>query len=150
MWRALLLCGLIGLTAGCDAGPPRALHGLWSAGPAACAAGVGLEFGEDAIAAVYGSERETLFVRPRYSESHVGGAMQVAIDYELPQGGGMEGRLVLRRGDDGWLRPVSHLMRNKLTGAARAPIGEDRTALALTVRPCAPDAWLEGLRGRDG
>ncbi len=148
MWRALLLGGLLALTASCDSGPPRALHGLWSAGPAACAAGVGLEFGEDAIAAVYGSEREALFVRPRYRESHTATGMRVSIDYELPQGRGMEGRLVLQRGDDGWLRPVSHLMRNKLTGAVRAPIGEDRTALALTVRPCAPDAWLAGLRGR--
>jgi hypothetical protein len=148
MWRALLLSGLLALTAGCETGPPPALQGLWSTGPAACAAGVGLEFREDAIAAVYGSERETLFARPRYRETYTRAGLEISVDYELPQGRGMEGRLVLRRGDDGWLRPISHQMRTKLTGAVRAPIGEDRTALALTVRPCAPDAWLAGLRGR--
>ncbi|MGE3142436.1 MAG: hypothetical protein AB7L65_03890 [Hyphomonadaceae bacterium] len=147
LWMGLLLsaCGA--------AGPPPALAGLWSVGPAACAAGVGLTFGRDAIAADYGGEREILFANPRYQRMP-GGRLRIRIRYDLPapQGEnartGMRGVLVMERRDDGWLQPVSHQIEDVRTGARRLHIGADPMDLALTVRPCAVSAWIPGLRGR--
>lgn len=131
--------------------PPRDLDGLWSAGPAACEAGVGLRFGADAIEAVYDGEAETLFDQPRYRTERRHGALYVRIRYELPSEsahGASYGELVLRRRNDGWLTPVSNRWIDARTGAARLRIGDDPLKDALTVRPCAPNAWIANLRGR--
>jgi hypothetical protein len=151
--RAALLLALLAL-AGCAPGPPKELDGLWSSGPAACSAGIGLRFGADEIAAVYDADRtETLFANPRYETMHVDGRFRVRITYEAPlrPGGarsGVRGVLVMERRNDGWLRPISHRFEDARTGAVRLPIGQDQNSVALSVRPCASDAWISDLRGR--
>src|SRR5262245_22568602 len=109
-WVAPLLALAL---AGCgSAGPPSELSGLWSAGPAACAAGMGVRFDGDAIEAIYDSnQRQTLFEHPRYQLEASGKEFRVRITYALPvQPGGASsagayGVLVLTRDGEGVLRP---------------------------------------------
>lgn len=142
--------------AGCgNAAPPRQLAGLWSAGPAACEAGVGVRFGGDEIAAVYDEERETLFAHPRY---HVEKAddtqFQVRILYDLPRpvGGarsnGAEGVLVLERTVEGGLELASHNLLDARTGTARVRMVDDPAANVLRLQPCGDHPWRNALRGR--
>lgn len=151
-----LICGAQAL-AGCGAAaaPPRELAGLWSAGPAACAAGVGVQFGADAIAAVYDRRRETLFDHPRYTiESDLDERLQVRIAYDLPHrtGGarsvGAYGVLVLQQSADGGLEVESHNLLDPRTGAARVQIVDDPAADVLRLQPCGEEGWRAALRGR--
>lgn len=152
MKRALIaLAGLL-LAAGCGGDePPAELAGLWSANQAACAAGVGVQFGPRAIAAVYREQREVLFGRPRYRvESR--NPFRVRILYQLPRpaGGarsGAFGELVLVRDAEGGLAPARHAIVDARTGAARVRIADDPAAVALTLEPCGPNRWRGGLRG---
>lgn len=145
--RLAILCLL--LLSACTGGqaPPRQLAGMWSAGPAACAARIGLEFGPQAVEAVYVDEREALIVRPRY-EVLQDEPFRVRIRYRLPAARGGEGVIELARGADGWLRPTAHRFENGLTGAVRLSIGQDPMLQAMTVRPCDRNAWIADLRGR--
>jgi len=141
--------------AGCGAAPPAELGGLWSAGPAACAAGVGVRFGADAIAAVYDRQHETLFDRPRYRVIRRGEDFRVSIDYDLPhQAGGAQsvgayGVLVLDRSAEGGLKPESHALIDGRTGSVRIRIVNDPAMSAMVLQPCGPHRDAEGLRGRD-
>lgn len=154
-WRsAALFCLAL---AACGAGaarPPAELSGLWSAGPSACEAGVGVRFGANAIVAVYDRQRETLFARPRYGARSVSGRFQVRIAYDLPHrpGGarvpGAYGVLVLGQDEKGGLSPLSHQLVDARTGTVRLAIGEDPATAAMTLTPCGPHPWREGLRGR--
>src|SRR5262249_22513665 len=148
---------LLGMSvaAGCGASapPPTELSGLWSAGPAACDAGIGVEFGAEAIAAVYEDERQTLFQHPRYQVEAAGEAFRVRITYDLPHvaGGarsvGAHGVLVLAR-EGAVIAPVSHNLVDPRTGAARLRIADDPAATALTLTPCGHHPWSEEpLRG---
>lgn len=146
---------LVVSAAGCAGDrPPADLSGLWSAGPAACAAGVGVRFGKDSIAAVYDTQRETLFDHPQYRVEAGGEHFRVRILYDLPRspgasyGAGGYGVLVLERNGDGELRPASHNFIDRRTGSARLRIADDPAMSALTLKPCAPHPWIEGLRGR--
>jgi hypothetical protein len=133
---------------------PVELTGLWSAGQAACAAGVGVRFETDAIAAVYDSQRETLFDHPRYQVEGAGEAFRVRIVYQLPHrpGGaravGAHGVLVLARGPEGTLEPRAHNLVDARTGATRLRINEDPAMSAMTLEPCGAHPWREELRGR--
>jgi hypothetical protein len=131
--------------------PPEELSGLWSAGQAACAAGVGVRFGADAIEAVYDEETSLLFNRPRYDVEEHGRAFRVRITYSLagePLGG--RGVLVLARGADGGVAPISHTMIDGRTGAARQRIRNDPAVTALTLQPCGDQEWRDDdLRGRE-
>lgn len=149
----LALVGLA-LLAGCGGGvrTPSELGGLWSAGQAACAAGVGVRFTPEAIEAVYDEQRETLFARPRYQVLERGEQFRVRIVYELPHrpGGariaGARGVLVLVRDEDR-IELASHAMMDGRTGAARMRIGDDPVSAALSLEPCGPHPWRGGLRG---
>lgn len=152
---AIALFGLV--LAGCaaaKAGPPAELNSLWSAGPAACAAGVGVRFRSDAIEAVYDDEVETLFERPRYHLEHVGEAFRVRIVYDLPRaiGGpaatGAHGVLVLARQPNDGIAPIAHALLDGRTGAARVRIADDPAVALLTLEPCGAHPWREQLRGR--
>lgn len=154
---ALALAAIAAALGGCArAEPPVELSGLWSAGPAACAAGVGVRFEADGIAAIYDDQRETLFESPRYRLEGAGESFRVRIRYELPRrpGGahaaGGYGVLVLERGAGGMLHPASHNLVDGLTGSARLRIENDPALDALSLRPCG-DAhpWIEALRGRE-
>lgn len=142
--------------AGCNVSPPPSeLHGLWSAGQAACDAGVGVRFGADAIKAVYDHEQETLFEHPRYRVEEGGENFRVRIDYDLPyqpggvRSAGARGVLVLMRMPDGRIAPLDHNLLDARTGAARVRIADDPAMTALTLLPCDPEhPWREGLRGR--
>ncbi len=157
MTRARQLIAWLGLSvvAGCSAPqpPPAELSGLWSAGPAACRAGVGVEFGPEAIAAVYEDERQTLFLHPHYEVEALGDEFRVRISYELPRlpGGarsaGAHGVVVLARAGAG-IAPVSHSLVDPRTGAARLRIAGDPAVTALTLTPCGDHPWREPLRGR--
>ncbi|WP_395644848.1 hypothetical protein [Terricaulis sp.] len=150
-----ILCTPVAL-AGCSgARPPPELHGLWSAGPAACDAGVGVRFGSDAIQAVYDSERQTLFEHPRYRVEEGGDDFRVRIFYDLPRhpGGarsvGAKGVLILVREPDGRLGMEAHNLLDARTGTARVRIADDPARTALSLEPCdSQHPWREGLRGR--
>lgn len=150
---ALLLVCLVPACAG-PVRPPAELDGLWSAGPAACAAGVGVRFNADAVEVVYEDETQTLFARPRYSLEDSGETFRVRITYDLPHvvGGarvaGARGVLVLARRPDGSIAPLMHSIVDARTGAARMRIAEDPAVQALTLTPCGTQGWREDLRGR--
>jgi len=148
---ALLALALTGCSGG---GPPAELSGLWSAGPAACAAGVGVQFGAGAIAAIYDRHRETLFDQPTYQVESQSGDFRVRILYPLPtqpggaRSAGAHGELMLVRDADGGLRPSSHTLVDPRTGSVRMRIVDDPAMSALTLRPCGRHHGSEGLRGR--
>lgn len=148
------LFGLALLAAGCGgARPPAELSGLWSAGPAACQAGVGLRFGARAIEAVYDDQTERLFRHPRYRVERTGEAFRVRIVYELPHmaGGvrsaGAYGVFVLARQPDGGIAPMSHNIVDSKTGAVRLRVADDPAVSLLTLTPCGAHPWGESLRG---
>jgi len=150
---AIALFGLA--LAGCaaaTAAPPAELDGLWSAGPAACAAGVGVRFRGEVIEAVYEDESEVLFERPRYEVEHTGEAFRVRIVYDLPEGVGGprrgRGLLVLARQPNDGIAPVTHTLLDGRTGAARVRIADDPAIGLLTLEPCGAHPWREQLRGR--
>jgi hypothetical protein len=150
---AVHLAGLCLALAGCtSAPPPQQLGGLWSAGEAACAAGVGVRFDADAIRIVHERMQETVFANPSYRVLDAGEPFRVQITYDLPHvPGGLEepgarGILVITRRPDGALRAVTHNLIDGRTGAARARIGEDPAKKLLSLRPCTDAGALE-LKG---
>ena len=154
---SLRLAGALTLTcalAACaDQGPPRELAGLWSAGPAACAADIGVRFEPGEVALRYAPEQsQTLMESPRYALERRGARLRVRISYRLPGAGGdvargARGVMVLERDNDGWLKVDSHLLEDTRTGAARVRLQDDPVARAFRLRQCGPNAWIEGLRG---
>lgn len=150
--QALCLAATVGACGGPP--PPPELSGLWSAGDAACSAGVGVRFDNEAIAAIYDRQRETLFDHPRYEIEAAGVDFRVRVHYELPRhpGGarivGAEGVLVLVRGAGGALEVASHNLLDARTGAARVRIVNDPAVQVLQLKPCGDHPWREGLRGR--
>lgn len=148
LWATLASAGCV------RSNPPAELAGLWSSGPAACAAGVGVRFGADAIDVVYDDEAEPLFQRPRY-EVFGEGAFRVRITYDLPRvtGGasvaGARGMIVLAEGPDGGIAPIGHSLIDARTGSAHVRFVHDPAVQALTLRPCEGASWPdEDLRGR--
>jgi hypothetical protein len=156
MQRAVALLFLLCLAPACagPARPPVELDGLWSAGPAACAAGVGVRFNADAIEVVYEDETQTLFNHPRYEVESSGQSFRVRITYELPRvtGGarvaGAHGVVVLARQPNGGVAPLTHSLIDARTGAARMRIDDDPAVQALTLTPCGSHPWRQDLRGR--
>ncbi len=135
--------------------PPQELAGLWSAGAAACAAGVGVRFGPGAIEAVYEGDVQILFAEPHYEVlGDPANRFRVRITYRLPElaGGarsaGARGVLVLAQQPDGGVAPESHQMLDPRTGAARMRIQGDAAEALLTLEPCGAHPWREQLRGR--
>ena len=144
----------LSLAAGCGgaSAPPAELGGLWSAGDAACAAGVGVRFTSEAIEAVYEDHNETLFDRPHYVVENAGEDFRVRITYDLPritgavERVGAHGMLVLVRDGRG-LAPKAHNLIDGFTGTARLRIDDDPAVTALTLQPCGRHPWREDLRG---
>ena len=158
MKRALALLSVTILASACagPARPPAELNGLWSSGPASCAAGIGVRFDADAIKVVYANDTQTLFDHPRYKlESSGSASFRVRITYELPHvpGGarvaGAHGVLVLARRANGVLAPVMHTIVDARTGSSRLRIGDDPATQAMTLTPCGAHPWREDLRGRE-
>jgi hypothetical protein len=156
MQRVRALFFLLCLTPAC-AGPeppPAELGGLWSAGPAACEAGVGVRFGAQAIEVVYEDETQTLFAAPRYRLESSGETFRVRITYALARvtGGaraaGSHGVLVLARQPDGGIAPTMHSLVDSRTGAARLRIADDPAVRALTLSPCGDHPWRADLGWR--
>lgn len=149
MLRLCAISFILLALAACRAGPPAQLAGLWSTGPASCSAGIGLEFNEKSVDAVYAADRQILFLNPRYEMRGGGDEFRVRIRYDVTKAHKtLVGVLDLQRQRDGSLRPIAHRIHDTLTGATRLRVGEDPLALALMVRPCAPNAWNGDLRGR--
>lgn len=154
MARFLIALGLLALACGCGASaPPAALSGLWSPGPAACEAQVGVRFTPRAIVAAYQEQSETLFASPRY-EVLAGESLRVRIEYALPRRtgaphvAGAHGVLVLAFGADGALHAESHTLMDGRTGAARVRLEDDPAQTLLSLRPCGPrPGRATGLRG---
>lgn len=150
------LLGLVLVSAGCGGSrAPAELSGLWSAGPAACEAGVGVRFRGDAIQVVYDRQSETLFARPRYRIEEAEGQFRIRIIYDLPRlaGGarsaGAHGVVVLARQPDGGIAPAAHNLVDARTGAVRLRVLDDPVTDLLTLEPCGPSPWREeNLRGR--
>jgi hypothetical protein len=156
MQRAGALLLLLCLAPACagPVRPPEELGGLWSAGPAACAAGVGVRFNADAIEVVYEDETATLFDHPRYVVESTDLSFRVRITYDLPRvaGGtrvaGAHGVVVLARQPSGGIAPLTHSIVDGRTGSARMRIADDPAIAALTLAPCGAHPWKEDLRGR--
>jgi len=149
------------LASGCGAArPPRELDGLWSAGPAACAAGVGVKFERSRIVAVYGDQPQVLFSRPDYQREAGSHEFRVRIVYRLPRlpGGagsaGAHGVLVLAQNPAGDLAPASHNLIDTRTGSARLRMVDDPALRSMALTPCdgppPGSAHGAGLRGRAG
>lgn len=155
VFLAAMIC--LPALAGCAGrAPPPELRGLWSVGEAACDAGVGVRFEHDRIAAVYADQREVLFAHPTYRADQSSDDFRVRIEYQLPRppGGavslGAHGVLVLARGADGYLKPMTHALIDPRTGSVRMRIEGDPALAALALRPCGAHPWREALRGRTG
>jgi hypothetical protein len=153
---ARLFFALVALTlaSGCGGGsaPPAELGGLWSAGPAACAAGVGVRLESDAIVAAYQDQSETLFARPRYAVLEHDDLSRVRIESALPRrpGGprvGGRGVLVLAQAPDGRIAADSHTLLDGRTGAARLQLEDDPAFTLLALQPCGGPRGRGGLRG---
>ena len=135
--------------------PPAELNGLWSSGPAACAAGIGVRFESDKIEVVYEDSTQTLFEHPRYNLESNERSFRVRITYDLPRvtGGtrvaGAHGVLILARQSGGGLAPVTHSIVDARTGSQRMRIANDPVVQALTLTPCGAHPWREDLRGRE-
>lgn len=143
----------LALASGCaKAAPPPELDGLWSAGQAACDAGVGIRFTPEAILAVYEDEAEVLFAAPHYELQQGGAAFRVRISYALPRpvGGaavnGAHGVLVLER-EGGRLQATAHNLIDQRTGAARLRIEDDPAMMTMSLTPCGRHVWRDDLRG---
>ncbi|MGE0828489.1 MAG: hypothetical protein AB7O04_03960 [Hyphomonadaceae bacterium] len=149
-WRLLSVAAAASLAA-CGSEPPQELAGLWGAGPANCEAGIGVRFASNSISAHFDGASQTLLDRPIYDVERRGARVRVRVTYELPGGDavGSKGVLVLERGEDGWLRTMTHRLENIRTGSAHIRLNDDPVARAFRLRKCGPDAWIEGLRGRD-
>ena len=151
---ALLFVAFVASACAGPSHPPAELNGLWSSGPAACAAGIGVRFESDKIEVVYEDDTQTLFDHPRYKEESSGQSFRVRITYELPRvtGGarvaGAHGVLVLARQSGGGLAPVTHSIVDARTGSSRMRIANDPAVQALTLTPCGAHPWREDLRGR--
>jgi len=141
------------LLSGCaESGPPKELHGLWASGPAACDAGLGVRFGGRAVSAHLDGAEQVLLDAPEYELQRRGARVRVKIEYDPPGGRAatpVRGVLVLERGDDGWLTTVSHRLEDLRTGSAQIRIKGDAMAGLFRLRQCGPNAWIEGLRGRE-
>jgi hypothetical protein len=128
MKRAMALLFLTTLASACagPTHPPAELNGLWSSGPAACAAGIGVRFESDKIEVVYEDSTQTLFEHPRYNLESNERSFRVRITYDLPRvtGGtrvaGAHGVLVLARQSGGGLAPVTHSIVDARTGRPHA------------------------------
>ena len=126
---------------------------MWSTGPAACDAGVGVHFGGRAIEASYDRQRETLFENPRYTLVRGGRMFRVRIVYDLPRlpGGaysvGARGVVILARQPDGRIAPEIHNLLDARTGAARLQFVGDPAVAALTLTKCGDNLQPMALRG---
>lgn len=143
----------VALAAGCaKSAPPAELDGLWSAGQAACDAGVGIRFTPEAIVALYEDEAEVLFAAPRYELERGGEEFRVRISYALPRpaGGvavvGARGELVLERAGTR-LEATAHNMIDHRTGSARLRIEDDPAMMTMSLQPCDRHPWGDDLRG---
>lgn len=154
MARLLIALAGLALASGCSvSAPPAELQGLWSAGPAACAEGVGVRFNADAIVAAYQDQHEVLFARPRY-EVLAGESFRVRIEYKLPRRtgaprvAGARGVLIVSQAEDGRLAAESHALMDGRTGAARLRMRDDPATSLLALEPCgARGGRSVGLRG---
>lgn len=136
---ALVLC----VPAGCgEKAAPVELEGLWSRSLAACSAGLGVTFRNDAVRARFGGETFVLLADPRYEvRSNVRG-VRIRIDYQLPASpGGVNaalgrGVVELERSRTGRLKPVSRWFTDSQTGSVRAVLGDDPLDSALDLGLC--------------
>jgi len=152
MARVLFALAALAFASGCGASaPPAELGGLWSSGPAACAADVGVRFTSRAIVAAYQDQNETLFARPRY-QVLAREPFRVRIEYRLPRRASRasdgRGVLVVLQAEDGRLEAESHAMLDGRTGAARLRMQDDPAMSLLALAPCGPRGGRSvGLRG---
>jgi hypothetical protein len=156
MQRAMALLFVTLLASACaqPSHPPAELNGLWSAGPAACAAGVGVRFEGDAIQVVYEDETQTLFDHPRYKLESSGESFRVRITYESAARDRRGACCRVLTACSCWRdsrmvgsRPLTHSIIDARTGSARMRIGDDSAVQALTLAPCGAHPWREELRG---
>jgi len=137
----------------CTAKAPPELAGMWSTGPAACEANVGVRFEGHAIQASYDRHRETLFENPRYTLLRGGRMFRIRIVYDLPRlpGGaysvGARGVVILARQTDGRIAPEIHNLLDARTGAARLQFVGDPAVAALTLMRCGERPRPIELRG---
>ncbi|MFT3727602.1 MAG: hypothetical protein QM759_07255 [Terricaulis sp.] len=151
--RSFLALICVFTASACGAKPPSELAGMWSTGPAACEAGVGVRFEEHAISASYDRQRETLFENPRYMLLRGGRMFRIRIVYDLPRlpGGaysvGARGVVILARQTDGRIAPEIHNLLDARTGAARLQFVGDPAVAALTLTKCGEHLRPLELRG---
>jgi hypothetical protein len=128
--------------AACGARPPKELSGLWSTGPAACAAGLGVTFRRDGVWAHYAKDEFVLMAAPRYTVTPTPDGALVRIDYKLPGApGGVaadlgRGVIELERSRMDRLRPVRSRFVDLRTGAATLPLHAGPMEQAMQLARC--------------
>ena len=155
--KTLFSASVLALTGCGSERPPAELAGLWSAGPAACEAGMGLRFEDEAIAAVYDGQREVMFQNPRYRVEEHGEEFRVRVSLRLAAPTWRRAKASAHMACWCWratrraaLRPSSHNLIDARTGSARMRIVGDPT-LSFALQPCGDHhPWRENLRGRSG
>jgi hypothetical protein len=124
---------------------------LWSTGPAACAAGLGVTFRGDSVRARFEDDEFVLMAAPRYAVARTADGAIIRIEYQLPtEPGGVSGDLgrgviEIERTDAGRLVPLRRRFVDLRTGSARLPLKAGALEHALTLAKCprraaAPDA----------
>jgi hypothetical protein len=130
-----------------QAAPPE-LAGLWSRSLAACAAGLGVTFRDDAVSARFGGENFVLLSAPHYRVTPMGASALVRIEYQLPDApGGVSaapgrGVVEIERTPGGRLTPHQAWFLDRQTGTARAGLTPGPLQSALDLGLCPPDTVL--------
>jgi hypothetical protein len=139
---AALCMGLA--VSGCG-GAPRALGGMWSSSPAACAAGLGVTFKSDAVRARFDQDGFVLLAQPRYQVRQTPWGAVFSITYALPDArtgrdsGGDWGVGVIElkwSRQDARLAPYRRRYLDLRTGAANVPLRPDAVDRALALTRC--------------
>lgn len=109
--------------------------------------GAGVRFEADAVRVFLGRDVKVLFDAPQYQVERRGRATRITIDYASPdhasptrpgdaRAPAERGTLILERGPDDWIHPVTHAFADKTTGAVHLRLGEEDVTRFFTLRRC--------------
>jgi hypothetical protein len=148
--RVIAIAAVLAGASGCARpAAPGELAGLWSRSLAACAAGLGVTFRNDAVRARFDRETFVLLGDPSYQVKPYGSGVLVRIEYQLPSApGGVNaalgrGIIEIERTPAGRLVPHQAWFVDRQTGTARAALAPGPVETALQLGLCPSRAELQ-------